>query len=115
MDSKFIDKQIERIVKVINEINTIVTMENLKPRGRKYKISFQNCTGADYFSLRIHTLEDRGVGFTDKIEYWCVSGILNKLWPDYTKKEITDEALLKLIEMKDLAYKYVELNNENEK
>jgi len=112
-DAGFIKKQRIRIIKLINEINTIVIIENLKKDNNRYSLTFENDMNGNFIAVRITDSEDEECETLEKEDYWSLSSILNPSYFYFNKTEFQKKVTLALKEirkMKILAQKYADLN-----
>lgn len=112
-NADFIKKQRARVVKLVNEINTIVIIQNLGKDNHKYNLSFENDMNGNYLAVRVTDRDDKECSELAKEDYWCLSSILRESSFYFDKsrfqKNVT-EALKELRKMKALAKKYADLN-----
>jgi len=112
-NADFIKKERMRIVKLINEINAIVTIQNLAKDGRKYDIDFNNEMSGNYISIRIGERDDADCNLVEIADYWGLARILNPSYFHFNKSELQKNvtiALKEIRKLKTLAKKYADMN-----
>jgi len=101
------------LVKLSNEINTIVFAQNLKcVDNAKYYLEYNVGMSGNLIELRI--VDATSCNTIEKIDIWCLASIFEYAYFGFTDTEKVKEnvinAKLTLKSMKKLAEKYIKLN-----